>query len=127
MSDLEANKRLEAFMGNGAYGLSTNGYRQNLDAFERYLLKSDGDYFVGKSLTVADLQSFNALRNWYKAFAPDVFRAEYPRLDEFVLRLESIPKIQDYIKNHQEPTTWFNWPDVALKLTSKAELDDITV
>ena len=127
MSDDEANRRLDAFMGEGVYGLSTDGYRLNLDAFERYLAKSGGEYFVGGSLTIADLQSFNVLRNWYKAFAPDVFRAEYPRLDEFVIHLESIPIIQDYIENHQEPTTWFNLPDAALKLTSQAELEAIKV
>ena len=95
MPDNEAKKRLDAFMGEGVYGLSTDGYRQNLDAFERYLAKSDGDYFVGQSLTAADLQSFNALRNWYKAFAPDVFMDEYPKLNEFVERIEVLPQIND--------------------------------
>ena len=127
MSDNEATKRLDAFMGEGVYGLSTDGYRQNLDAFERYLAKSDGDYFVGQSLTAADLQSFNALRNWYKAFAPDVFMDEYPKLNKFVQRIEVLPQINDYIAHHQEPTTWFNWPEAALRLTSAAELDAIKV
>jgi len=100
---------------------------RHLDAFERYLAKSDGDYFVGGSLTAADLQSFNVLRNWYKAFAPDVFRSEYPKLDEFVQRVESLPRIRTYIDNDQEPTTWFQLPEVALRLTSAAELDAIKV
>jgi len=125
MSDDEAHRRLDAFMGKGVYGLSSNGYRQNLDAFDRYLAKSSGDYLVGDNLTVADLHSFNALRNWYKAFAPEVFRSEYPQLDEFVQRVEAMPGIRDYMDKHQEPTTWFNWPKAALRLTSESELDAI--
>ena len=122
MSDEEAQKRLAAFMGEGVYGLSTDGFRLNLNAFQRYLAKSESEYFVGDSLTAADLQSFNVLRNWYKAFAPDVFQSEYPRLDGFVRHIEGLPEIRAYIENSQEPTTWFQWPQAALRLTDAEEL-----
>ena len=127
VSDAEAQRRLDAFMGHGVHGVSTNGYRLNLDAFERYLGRSRGEFFVGDTITAADLHSFNALRNWYKAFAPEVFCSEYPRLDEYVRRVEVEPGIQAYIANHQERTTWFNLPDVALRLTSEAELNAIRI
>ncbi len=127
LSDDDAERRLDAFMGNGVYGLTTNGYRLNLDAFQRYLSRSEGRYFVGNEITAADLQAFNVLRNWYKAFAPEVFRSEYPALDEFVCCVESDPGVRAYIVNHQEPTTWFKLPDVALRLTSEAELHAISV
>ena len=125
--DDEAQRRLDAFMGKGVHGLTTNGYRLNLDAFERYLARSDGEFFVGHEITAADLQSFNALRNWYKAFAPDIFCSEYPRLDDYVRRVEAEPGIRTYIADHQESTTWFKLPDVALRLTSEEELDAIRV
>ena len=82
---------------------------------------------LGEGTRVADLQSFNVLRNWYKAFAPDVFRSEYPRLDDFVQHIERLPSIQTYIEDDQEPTTWFQWPQAALRLTSPEELQAIKV
>ena len=66
------NARLDAFMGNGSWGVLTNGYRNNLDAFERYLHAntSDSGFMVGTRLSVADLHAFNILCNWFKAYDP---------------------------------------------------------
>lgn len=128
LTDDEAERRLNAFMGDGVFGLGSNGYRTNLDAFVRFLEKNDSDsgFFVGDTLTVADLHAYNVLNNWYKAFAPEVFAAEYPQLDAFVGRMQSVPKIRDYIDHRQEKTVWFNLPDVAMRLTSEAELSAVS-
>jgi glutathione S-transferase len=112
--------RLNAFFGNGWWGVLSNGYHENLDAFERYLdaNSQSGDFIVGSRLSVADLHTFNVLCNWYKAFDRERFAAEYPRLDAYVGRIASIPRVADYIRVHQEPTTWLPVPQLGLKLTT---------
>ena len=112
--------RLDAFLGNGSWGVVTDGYHQNLDAFKRYLdaNSSGGDFIVGSKLSVADLHAFNVLCNWYKAFDRERFVAEYPRLDTYVNRIASVPKVAEYIRVHQEPTVWLPIPPAGLKLTT---------
>jgi glutathione S-transferase len=127
LSDNEAQRRFDAFMGEGVFGLSTNGYRINLDAFVRYLIKnpSGSGCFVGDSLSVADLHAFNVLNNWYRALDPTLFASLYPELEAFVKRIKALPKIRDYIDHHQERTIWFNLPQVAMRLTSEEELAEV--
>ncbi len=116
--------RRNAFMGEGFWGLATNGYANHLDAFGNYLRGNpcNSGYFVGETLTIADLHAFNVLCNWYKAFAPERFVTDYPQLDDFVQRIGAIPAVREYIENLQEPTTWFPRPDLAIRLTSAEEL-----
>jgi glutathione S-transferase len=121
------NARLEAFMGNGAWGILSNGYRNNLDAFERYLdtNKADSGFMVGSRVSVADLHAFNVLCNWFKAFDLERFVQQYPRLDDYIQRIASAPRVGDYIRNVQEATTWFPLPEIAHKLTTPAELEGL--
>ena len=121
--------RLQAFTGNGSWGFLSDGYHRNLDAFERYLdANSDqaSGFVVGSRLTVADLHAFNVLCNWYKAFDRTLFVRDYPRLDEYIRRIASIPEVDDYIRNHQERTLWFPLPQLVIRLTSPEELTGLT-
>jgi glutathione S-transferase len=77
---------------------------------------------VGSRLSVADLYAFNILCIWYKAFDREMFVEQYPRLDEYIIRIAASPGIRDYIDRIQEPTTWFELPEIALKLTTADEL-----
>ena len=128
-TDEVVTARLNAFMGEGAWGLVSNGYQNNLDAFERYLdaNKTDSGFMVGTRLSIADLHAFNVLCNWYKAFEPGRFVEQYPRLDDYLQRIAAIPSVQDYIQHHQEPTAWFQLPQLALRLTTPEELEGLTV
>lgn len=116
--------RLDAFMGRGAWGVVADGFRNNLRAFRRFLEAnvSRSGFIVGSQLSVADLAAFNVLCNWYKAFDREVFSTEFPDLDAYIHRVAMFPGVADYIRNVQEPTVWFDMPDVALRLTSKSEL-----
>lgn len=121
--------RLQAFLGNGTWGVLTNGYRRNLDPFERYMdANSDKDsgFIVGSRLSIADLHAFNVLCNWYKAFDRALFVEQYPRLDDYVRRIGANPEVADYIRHRQEPTTWFPYPRLAIKLTTPEELAGLT-
>ena len=121
--------RLEAFMGHGSWGLLSDGYNRNLDAFERYLNSNpdqDSGFMVGSRLSVADLHAFNVLCNWYKAFDRNAFVANHPRLDDYVRSVASIPEVDDYVRHHQEQTLWFPLPQLAVKLTAPEDLKDLT-
>lgn len=120
--------RVDAFLGEGSWGLSGNGYRRNLDAFERYLDANpdDGGFMVGARLSIADLHAFNVLCNWYKAFDPPRFEKQYPRLDAYVLRLAAIPDVAEYIRDVQEPTIWIPMPGFGVKLTRPEESHGLT-
>lgn len=128
ISDELAEARLAAFMGQGQWPLVSEGFDNNLRAFDRYLQANPagGGFFVGDRLTIADLSAFNVLCNWYKAFDPERFTAGYPRLEAFVQQIAAIPEIADYIATKQEPTTWFRLPEVAMRLTSPEELQGLT-
>ena len=127
ISDDVAQARLNAFMGDGAWGLVTDGYRNQLDTINRCLVAnaSGSGFLVGSRLSVADLHAYNVLCNWYKAFDRDVFSREYPELDAYIQRIATVPRVRDYIQNVQEATTWFPWPAAALRLTSPAELEGL--
>ena len=127
ISDEVVSARLEAFMGNRVWGIVTNGFQNHLDAFAGYLNANsqDSGFIVGDKLSIADLHAFNILCNWYKAFSPERFVTEYPQLDQYIHRIAAIPSVWDYIRNIQEPTTWFRLPDVAIKLTSPEELESL--
>lgn len=121
--------RLQAFLGNGAWGLVTDRYRSNLDPFERYLSANpnrDSGFIVGSRLSIADLHAFNVLCNWYKAFDRDLFVERYPGLDAYVQRIAAIPKVADYITRLQEPTTWFPLPPLGIRLTRPEALIGLT-
>lgn len=122
--DEVAQARLHAFMGEGVWGIVTDGYRNHLDAFVRYLNDNatGSGFLVGERLSVADLHAFNVLCNWYKAFDRQVFSTEYPQLDAYIERIADIPGVSDYIRRVQEPTVWFPLPQIALRLTSPEEL-----
>ncbi|MCB1694267.1 MAG: glutathione S-transferase family protein [Pseudomonadales bacterium] len=119
--------RKEAYMGRGVWGVATGGFAGHLDGFVRYLEAnpSRSGYFVGNRLSMADLHAFNVLCNWYKAFAPETFSGSYPQLDAFIHRIAATPRVKDYIDNLQEPTTWFNLPQIAIRLTSPEELQGL--
>ena len=119
--------RKAAFMGKGHWGIVTNGFVNHLNGFERYLdaNRTGSGYFVGETLTMADLHAFNLLCNWYKAFDRERFTAEYPALEQFIQRIAAIPAVHDYIENLQEPTVWFNAPQLAIQLTSPEELEGL--
>ena len=123
-----ARDRLAAFRGEGAWGISGNGYRNHLDGFVRYLNANPADsgFMVGKRLSVADLHAFNALANWYKSFDREVFSAEYPSLDAYIERIATIPAVTDYIRNHQEATTWIPVPEIGIALTTPEETLGLT-
>lgn len=115
--------RKAAFMGHGQWGLVSNGFTNHLNGFVRYLDANTArsGYFVGDSLTMADLHAFNILCNWFKAFDRERFVAEYPALEAYIQRIAAIPGVRDYIENLQEPTAWFNAPRLAIQLTSPEE------
>ena len=120
--------RLAAFLGEGAWGVSGNGYRNHLNGFRHYLQANprDGGFMVGDRLSVADLHAFNVLANWYKAFDRSLFSNEYPDLDAYIERIATIPAVTDYIRNHQEATTWIPFPDFGIALTSAEETVGLT-
>jgi|GEM_PF-1549627 len=121
--------RLQAFLGNGNWGLVNDGYRRNLDPFERYMAaNSDADhgFIVGSRLSIADLHAFNVLCNWYKAFDQSLFVEKYPRLEAYVQRIAAIPQVADYISRLQEPTTWLPLPPLGIRLTTPEELSGLT-
>jgi glutathione S-transferase len=119
--------RLDAYMGKGTWGVLSNGYRNNLDAFQRYLdaNTADSGFIVGTRLSVADLHAFNVLCNWFKAFDPERFVETYPRLDEYIHRIAAVPHVWDYIQRKQEATTWFELPEIAHRLTTPNELNGL--
>lgn len=120
--------RRQAFMGEGGtWGVATNGYKNHLDGFQRYLdaNPSGSGFFIGDELTIADLHAFNLLCNWYKAFARERFTEEYPALEAYIQRIAAIPKINDYIRNLQEPTSWLPLPMAAIALTTPPELEGL--
>lgn len=119
--------RKEAFMGSGAWGIVTNGWTNHLRGFEGYLAanKADSGFFVGKELTIADLHAFNILCNWYKAFDRERFASEHPVLEDFVQRIGAIPRVNDYIRNLQEPTSWLPFPAAAIALATPGQLDGL--
>ena len=125
--DEVAQARLNAFMGDGVWGLATNGYRSHLDGFMNILEAnpSGSGFLVGERLSAADLSAFNVLGNWYKAFDRQVFADEYPLLDDYIHRIAADPAIASYIREIQEPTLWFELPTVALRLTSREELEGL--
>ena len=127
IEDEVVKARMDAFMGNRVWGIVTNGYRNHLDGFRNYLQSNPADsgFFVGDSLTVADLHAFNLLCNWYKAFDPALFEAEYPDLDACIRQIARIPGVRDYIDNHQEATVWFELPQVADRFTTREELQGL--
>lgn len=127
ISDDVAQARLNSFMGDGVWGLVTNGYRNHLDAFVNILEanSSKSGFMIGEQLSAADLSAFNVLCNWYKSFDRQVFSQEYPLLDKYIRRIAVIPAIAGYIRNVQEPTLWFELPTVALRLTSREELEGL--
>ncbi|TNE36237.1 MAG: hypothetical protein EP347_11640 [Alphaproteobacteria bacterium] len=118
--------RLQAFLGDGGpWGIVGGCYGRNLRAFENYLdanADNPGGFMVGSRLSVADLQSFNVLCNWYKAFDPERFVAGYPKLNDFILRIAAIPQVRDYIETRQEATTWIPIPPMGLRLTTPDSL-----
>jgi len=118
-----AQARLNSFMGDGVWGLVTDGYRNHLKAFVDILNSNvtQSGFMVGEQLSAADLSAFNVLCNWYKSFDRQVFSEEYPVLDKYVQRIAAIPAIANYIVNVQEPTLWFRLPSVALRLNSPEE------
>jgi len=120
--------RLAAFLGDGDWGVVSDGYHENLNAFQRYLdaNSANGDFIVGSRLSVADLHAFNVLCNWYKSFDRERFSAEYPRLDAYICRIAAIPEVADYIRLHQEATTWLPIPALGLKLTTPEDLVGLT-
>ncbi|MCR9097009.1 MAG: glutathione S-transferase [bacterium] len=120
--------RLAAFLGDGAWGVSGNGYRNHLNGFLHYLQANpkDGGFMVGDRLSVADLHAFNVLANWYKAFDRSLFSNEFPDLDAYIERIATIPAVSDYIRNHQEPTTWIPFPAFGIALTSAEETLGLT-
>ena len=123
--DETVEARLQAFLGNDTWGVLSNGYHRNLQAFERHLeANSDagGGFIVGSRLSIADLHAYNVLCNWYKAFDRALFTQRYPRLDEYVRRIAAIPKIKEYIADHQEATTWLPLPSFGIRLTTPEEL-----
>jgi len=127
ITDEVFDTRLEAFMGNGSWGALSNGYQNNLDAFERYLdaNTADSGYMVGTRMGIADLHAFNILCNWFKAFDPARFVEQYPRLDEYIQRIADNPCIAHYIREVQEPTIWFQLPAVAQRLTTPEDLEGL--
>ncbi|TNE58914.1 MAG: hypothetical protein EP340_03935 [Alphaproteobacteria bacterium] len=118
--------RLQAFLGDGPpWGIVGGCYGRNLKSFENYLdanAHNAGGFMVGSRLSVADLHAFNVLCNWYKAFDPERFKAQHPKLNDFVLRIAAIPEVRDYIQNHQEATTWLPIPPLGLRLTTPEAL-----
>jgi len=121
--------RLRAFLGGGEWAFLGNGYHHNLSAFEQYLdanPERTSGFIVGSRLSMADLHAFNVLCNWYKAFDRDRFVEQYPRLDEYIRRIAAIPRINDYIRHHQERTLWFPLPQLAIRLTSPEEIAELT-
>jgi len=123
-----AKDRLAAFLGEGVWGISNDGYRNHLDGFLRYLEANPtkSGFMVGRRLSAADLHAFNVLANWYKAFDRTVFSTEYPALDDYIERIATIPAVADYIRNHQEPTTWLPYPGVGIALTTPEEIAGLT-
>lgn len=119
-------QRMQAFMGKGAWALTTRGHAINLLGFENYLKrnKSDSGFMVGNSLTYADLHAFNTLCNWYKAFNTEAFMA-YPLLDAYIQRIAKIPEVASYIDSSRGFSTWLPWPQVASNLTSAKELEGL--
>lgn len=121
--------RRDAFLGEGErFGVLNDGYHDNLDAFVDYLEANPAQsgFIVGSRLSMADLHAFNVLCNWYKAFDRDRFTTEYPKLEDYVARLAAIPRVRDYIRKHQEETTWLPVPHAGLKLTTPEDLLGLT-
>ena len=120
--------RLAAFLGEGAWGPTGNGYARNLDAFVRYLQANpiDSGFIVGDRLSAADLHAFNVLANWYKAFDRARFVDLYPELDAYLERIAATPGVRDYIQNHQEATTWIPLEPIGIKLTTPEESRGLT-
>jgi len=120
-------ERLEAFMGRGQWGIVSGGYQINLQTYRDYLAAnaSPSGFLVGDRLTIADLHAFNVLCNWYKAFDREAFVSGFPDLDDYIRRVAAIPGVREYIDHHQEATTWFAWPDAAIRHTSPAELQGL--
>jgi hypothetical protein len=63
--------------------------------------------------------------NWFKAFDREVFSTELPRLDAYIQQIAEQRGIADYIRTLQEPTVWFQLPEVAMRLTSPEELQGL--
>lgn len=123
--DETVETRLQAFLGNGTWGLVGNGYHRNLQAFEQYLdanSEENSGFMVGSRLSIADLHAYNVLCNWYKAFDRSLFTQTYRRLDDYVRRIASIPLITEYITDYQEPTIWLPFPHLGIRLTTPEEL-----
>jgi len=120
-------RRLDAFMGRGQFGLVTGGYDENLRVYDGFVAtsRSPGGFLVGDTLSVADLHAFNILCNWYKSFDRDAFVRGYPRLDAYIRFIAGQPRVREYIDRHQEATTWFPLPSAAIRLTTPAELQGL--
>jgi glutathione S-transferase len=115
-------------MGDGSWGLLSDGYRRNLRGFERYLAANphgDSGFMVGSRLSIADLHAFNVLCNWYKAFDPERFVGDHPLLDAYLHRIAAVPGVTDYMRTRQEPTTWLPIPPLGVRLTTPADLDGL--
>lgn len=126
VSDEVVAARLDAFMGKSQWGLVSNGYDNHLRGFQNYLESNSAQsgYMVGPDLTVADLHAFNVLCNWYKAFSRERF-ADYALLEDYIQRIANYPGVADYVQTAQEPTAWFQLPEVAIRLTSPEELQGL--
>jgi len=120
--------RLAAFRGEGEWGISGDGYRNHLNGFQAYLDANEAQsgFMVGSRLSVADLHAFNVLCNWYKSFDRECFVEEYPELDAYIERIATIPAVTDYIRHHQEATTWIPIPEMGLALTTPEETEGLT-
>lgn len=70
----------------------------HLGNFDRML--GDGEYFIGSSLSVADICVYDVLTNYGSDVVPGVLDG-FPRLKAFVSRVEGTPKIAAYIASAQ--------------------------
>jgi hypothetical protein len=65
-----------------------------LTHFERILTKAGGNYFVGNTFSIADLNGFDVLETVYE-LEPTLFN-NYPQLTGFLKRVASRPAIAAY-------------------------------
>ncbi|XP_064628534.1 hematopoietic prostaglandin D synthase-like [Lineus longissimus] len=72
-----------------------NTLKHYMQKFEEYLAKEDTEYFVGSSLTWADLHYINCM-SWVTLFVPDALD-NHPRLINLKNKIESLPRIANWL------------------------------
>eukprot|EP00339_Tiarina_fusa_P014882 CAMPEP_0117051436 /NCGR_PEP_ID=MMETSP0472-20121206/35532_1 /TAXON_ID=693140 ORGANISM="Tiarina fusus, Strain LIS" /NCGR_SAMPLE_ID=MMETSP0472 /ASSEMBLY_ACC=CAM_ASM_000603 /LENGTH=224 /DNA_ID=CAMNT_0004765635 /DNA_START=1 /DNA_END=675 /DNA_ORIENTATION=+ len=76
---------------------------------EKLLARNGTGWFVGDSLTVADIQAFHVLNNWVRPYAPELIT---PPVKAFLKKVREVPEVKKYLEEKLSKVTAPTFPVV---------------